>query len=432
MSRFKQLWSSFWRKDQGIGMIEAAILLPIFVMFIFAVMDFGNFMIVKNRIVSANQAIASAIQNNPTMTAGAWGSGSDLEKVIQNSLRDLWFKNGSYVGYTGVSVWASKTVPTIETATGWGTGKLWQNRDITNPWLSDSDPSNDNNAYYVGVYVWRGVPWVTPLPKFVNLENIDPDNLAFNAPNGRKAVGSFTFVTLGGISCPADQVVQSMTGGVGTCVPRDNNYSCASGQVLEKIVDGKPVCVAKDGTYTCASDQVLKEIRNDANGAAAVCVNRDGDFNCGDYQLVQKRVDNQLFCGDPRINYVCTGDQVLQATYATGPVLAVCVDKDHGGLSCLPGQVVTGVISGVPTCSAAPLPSYGVFGGMYAISTYHAEGQCQVGNPFTGGCTCPAWAPSVSGPFPMDSGRTYQTRGGGGGNVYITHRIIHHMYVCAK
>ena len=394
MSRFKQLWSSFWRKNQGVGMIETAILLPIFLMFVFAVMDFGNYMIVKNRIVSANQAIASAIQNNPTMTTGVWGSDTDLQKVIQNSLGNLWFKDGgAYIGYTGVAVWTSKTVPTVGSAPGWGTLALWENRDITNPWLSDSDPSNDNNAYYVGVYVWRGVPFLTPLPKLLNVAVGDPDDSEGTAPHGRKVAESFTILTLGGTSCPADQVLQSMTGGVGTCVARDNNYACESGQTLEKIVDGKPVCVAKDGTYTCASDQVLKEIKD----GAAVCVNRDRDFNCGSYQLLQKRVGNIEFCGDPRINYVCTGDQVLQATYTFG---AVCVDRDHGGLTCPSGNVVIGVINGIPQCGGEPAGwggSGNTVGGLFSFQ----GGGCHRGNPYVvvdglARCMCP---PGMHGEF---------------------------------
>ncbi len=230
MGCFKQAWSSFWRKNQGLGMIETAILLPIFLMFAFAVIDFGNYMIVKNRIVSANQAIASAIQNKPTMTV------SDLNVVIKNSFGDLdkvW---------TGTMVWASKTPPSSNEPLS--TQAWWAVRNFTNPWLSDGDSSNDNNAYYVGVFTWRGVPFLTPLPKILGLTIGDRGNISGDAPNGRKATESFTIVTLNNAGCPADQVLQSMTGGAATCVPRDRNYSCASGQTLQKIVDGKAVCVA--------------------------------------------------------------------------------------------------------------------------------------------------------------------------------------------
>jgi hypothetical protein len=259
MGCFKQAWSSFWRKNQGIGMIETALLLPIFLMFAFAVMDFGNYLIVKNRIVSANHAIASAIQNNPTMTTGGWGSATDLEKVIQNSLGDLWFKNGAYIGHTGVAIWASKKVPIKYDIPNYGISPMWENRNITNPWLSDSDPSNDNNAYYVGVFIMRGVPWVTPLPKLLNLAVADPDNNEGTAPHGRKIAESFTFVTLNNASCPADQVLQSMAGGGVTCVPRDNS-SCPAGQVLQSTTGGVVTCVPRDNNYLCTDGKILEKI----------------------------------------------------------------------------------------------------------------------------------------------------------------------------
>jgi hypothetical protein len=120
---------------------------------------------------------------------------------------------------------------------------MWEIRDLTNPWLSDTDPSNDNDAYYVGVRVWRGVPFLTPLPKLLGFDGSTPgfgdsEESKAGAPHGRKPADSFTFVTVNGGSCPADQVLQSMAGGgLVTCVPRDNNYLCAAGQTLEK--DGK-------------------------------------------------------------------------------------------------------------------------------------------------------------------------------------------------
>ena len=250
MPRFKQLWSSFWRKDQGLGMIEMALLLPIFLIFAFAVIDFGNYLIVKNRIVSANQAIASAIQNNPTMTTGEWGSSSDLEKVIQNSLGDLWFKDGVYIQYTGVAVWTSTTPPSLSTAPSEQDG--WLIRDIKNPWLSDADPSNDSNPYYVGVRVWRGVPFLTPLPKLLGFaDGVTPGfddsdhSREWGASNGRKVANSFTFVTLNDTTCPAGQVLERMTGRTPTCVDKDRaGTDCEVGKVVTGVKYGTPTCSA--------------------------------------------------------------------------------------------------------------------------------------------------------------------------------------------
>jgi hypothetical protein len=308
MSRFKQVWLSFWRKDQGIGMIETALLLPIFLMFTFAVMDFGNYLIVKNRIVSANQAIASAIQNNPTMTTGAWGSSTDLEKVIQNSLGNLWFNaSGGYIGYTGVSIWTSKTVPTVTSAPGWGSHAVWEQRNIKSPWLSDSDPSNDNNAYYVGVFVWRAVPFLTPLPKLLGLNDVlDEENLAGSAPNGRKVTAAFTVVTLNNASCPADQVLQSTTGGLVTCVPRDDS-SCPAGQVLQSTTGGVVTCVPRDNNYLCTDGKILEKIV-DGN---PVCVHLDLNRYRTRHKNAKYGTDTKTYdCPNEHwvIGFSCTGD----------------------------------------------------------------------------------------------------------------------------
>ena len=126
MGCFKQVWLSFYRQNRGFGMIETALLLPIFLMFAFAVIDFGNYMIVKNRIVSANQAIASAIQNNPTM------SETEFNTIVLNLLGDFLIKNGKLLKGTAAMAWTSKTPPSISTAPFWS-----KKADFTSPWLSD-------------------------------------------------------------------------------------------------------------------------------------------------------------------------------------------------------------------------------------------------------------------------------------------------------
>jgi hypothetical protein len=282
-------------------------------------------------------------------------SEEDLEKVKATSLGDI-------APFSSYAIWTSKTPPTVDSSpeqedATFSNGLIvsagssfWSQNDITNPWLADADPSNDNNAYYVSVFLYKGIHFLTPLPKLLGFTPANTAGFGVSAehPNGGKTAQVFTFVTLNNASCPADKVLQSKTGGLATCVPRDNDYLCADGQTLEKIVDGNPVCVAKDGTYTCASDQVLKEINN----GAAVCVNRDRDFNCGDIAALQKRVNGQEVCVNllPQ-NYVCQGDQVLQAVYSMGPV---CVDRDTGGLTCPSGNVVIGVINGIPQCGGIP------------------------------------------------------------------------------
>ena len=100
MSRLKPLWVSFWRKDQGLGMIEMALLMPMFLMFTFAIIDFGNYMIVKNRVVNATNAIATAIENNPTMTTSAYNDlDSVLSKIIATNMGEMTNKAGTSILY---------------------------------------------------------------------------------------------------------------------------------------------------------------------------------------------------------------------------------------------------------------------------------------------------------------------------------------------
>jgi hypothetical protein len=131
----------------------------------------------------------------------------------------------------------------------------------------------------------------------------------------------------------------------------------------------------------------------------------------------------------------CPDGQVLQSM--TGGS-ATCVARAPAGLSCASGQVVTAVTNGVPTCGAAPLPSYGVFGGMYTkkrrggpLSAPFLGQPCARENPFTGGCSCPGWAPRAYGPFSMDSGDIYTTCGGPNG-MCSTVTVMYDMYICIQ
>jgi Flp pilus assembly protein TadG len=247
MSRFKQVWSSFRRKDQGFGMIETALFLPMLLMFVFAVIDFGNYMIVKNRVVNATNAIATAIENNPTMTTSAYNDlNSVLSKIIATNMGEMTNKDG-----TSIAIWSSKDVPENPRKTKIpGTEDKDANyqftlRNLENPWLKDNDRSNDNNPYYVGVYVWRANPWLTPLPRLLKLNDVvDPTNIYGDAPYGRKGADAFIAVTLNNTTCPDGQVLQTVKGGTATCVARDANYSCPSGQFVTSSNNGIPTCSA--------------------------------------------------------------------------------------------------------------------------------------------------------------------------------------------
>jgi Flp pilus assembly protein TadG len=324
MSRFKQLWLSFWRKDQGLGMIEAAITLPLFLMITFGVIEFGNMFMARYQSRDVASAVGDYLQGNPS------ASSADLQTFVTNlgfgSLKNTGPGEDNNV-FTKIKIQSGKTMLTaaqFDALCSGGGVKNW-----ANPWLG-GDSADDKNDYYIHICYPYAYETITPLPELT--VGAVPETKTMN----NKALAYITKE----MSCPDGQVLQSMTGGAATCVARDNNYSCASGQTLEKIVDGNPVCVAKDGNYTCAAGQVLKEVRP----TGAVCESRDASYDCGAGKVLQKVQEGAAVC----VSVSCYGDQVLQATSAGG---AVCVDKDRGWYECPWGQFAYAIAYGVPYCA---------------------------------------------------------------------------------
>ena len=391
MSRLKHLWVSFWRKDQGLGMIEAAITLPLFLMITFGVIEFGNMFMARYQSRDVASAVGDYLQANPL------ASSADLQTFVTNlgfgSLKNTGPGQDNNV-FAKIKIKSEKTMLTAAQFDALCSGG--NVKSYANPWLG-GDPADDKNDYYIHICYPYTYNTITPLPD-LTVQAI-PETKTLNS----KALAYITKE----MSCPDGQVLQSFTGGAATCVARDRNYSCSSGQTLEKIIDGNPVCVAKDGNYTCNSGQVLKEVKD----GAAVCVDRDASFDCGTNQVLQKSVNGTATCVDMDKAYTCSGNSVLQATSVGG---AVCVDKDRGGQSCPGGQVVTGVTNGIPTCSNAPAIT-DVFGGSFGclveggsqepncIGGYAGQiaygsisfSACNIKNPFTYDCRCPSWAPKT-------------------------------------
>jgi hypothetical protein len=323
MSRLKHLWLSFWRKDHGLGMIEAAITLPLFLVITFGVIEFGNMYIARYQSQDVASSVGDYLQGNPS------ASSADLQTFVTNlgfgSLKNTGPGEDNSV-FTKIKIQSGRTILTaaqFDDLCSGGDVKNW-----ANPWLG-GDPADDKNDYYIHICYPYTYNTITPLPD-LTVQAI-PETKTMNSK-------ALVYITKE-ISCPDGQVLQSFTGGAATCVARDRNYSCASGQTLEKIVDGQPVCVAKDGDYTCASGQVLKEVRN----GSAVCVDRDASYDCGPGRVMQKSVNGTATC----VSVSCSGDQVLQATSAGG---AVCVDKDRGWYQCPSGQFAYATAYGVPYC----------------------------------------------------------------------------------
>jgi Flp pilus assembly protein TadG len=62
MSRFKHLWLSFWHKDQGLGMIEAAVTLPLFLIITFGVIEFGNMFMARYQARDVADVVADYLK----------------------------------------------------------------------------------------------------------------------------------------------------------------------------------------------------------------------------------------------------------------------------------------------------------------------------------------------------------------------------------
>ena len=328
MSRFKQVWVSFFRQSQGFGMIEAAVTLPLFLLITFGVMEFGNMYMARYQALEVASSVSDYLQANPS------ASSADLQTFVTNlgfgSLKNTGSGEDNNV-FATIKIQSEKTMMTAAQFDGLcseGGGKNW-----VNPWLG-GDPADDKNDYYIHICYPYTYNMITPLSGLTG--GMIPSTKTMNS----KALAYIA----GEISCPDNQVLQIFTGGSATCVARDGNYSCASGQTLEKIVDGNPVCVAKDGDYTCASGQVLSEVKD----GAAVCVNRDASYACVSGYVLKSVQNGSPTCVDMDQSYTCSGDSVLQATAATG---AVCVDKDKGRYTCPEGEFAYAIEKGVPSCS---------------------------------------------------------------------------------
>jgi hypothetical protein len=321
-------------------MIEAAILLPLFLVITFGVMEFGNMYMARYQARDVASSVRDYLQGNPS------ASSTDLQTFVTNlgfgSLKNTGPGEGNNV-FAKINIQSGTTMMTaaqFDTLCSGGGVKNW-----ANPWLG-GDAADDKNDYYIHICYPYTYNAITPLSNLTG--GALPETMVMKS----KALAYITKE----MSCPDGQVLQSFTGGSATCVARDRNYSCASGQTLEKIVDGNPVCVAKDGDYTCASGQVLKEVKD----GAAVCVDRDASYGCPWGQVLQNVNNGNPTCVDMDKAYTCSGDQVLQSTSAGG---AVCVDKDRGWYGCPWGQFAYAIANGVPYCAQvynAVKPSYSI------------------------------------------------------------------------
>jgi hypothetical protein len=158
MSRFKQVWLSFWRKDQGLGMIEAAITLPMFLMITFGVMEFGNMYMARYQARDVASSVGDYLQANPSASSG------DLQTFVTNlgfgTLKNTGPDQENNV-FTKIKIKSEKTMLTAAQFDALCSGG--DVKTYVNPWLG-GDPADDKNDYYIHICYPYTYNTITPLP----------------------------------------------------------------------------------------------------------------------------------------------------------------------------------------------------------------------------------------------------------------------------
>jgi hypothetical protein len=196
MSRFKQVWLSFWRKNQGLGMIEAAITLPLFLMITFGVVEFGNMYMARYQARDVASSVGDYLQGNPS------ASSADLQTFVTNlgfgSLKNTGPDQENNV-FAKIKIQSEKTMLTaaqFDTLCSGGGVKNWANRCL------GGDPADDKNDYYIHICYPYTYNTITPL------SDLTAGTIAETKTMNSKALAYITK------ECPAGQALTS----AGVCV----------------------------------------------------------------------------------------------------------------------------------------------------------------------------------------------------------------------
>jgi hypothetical protein len=258
MSRLKQLLLSFWCKDQGLGMVETAVTLPLFLLLTFGVMEFGSMYMNRYHARDIADAVGDYLQANPS------ASTTDLENFLAGlGLGTLKNINAGDV-YAKIKIKSATMMMTDQQLdqlceTG---GKSW-----TNPW-----PNGVLNRYYIHICYPYTHKSVTPLPKLTG--GVMPETRIIR---GAAVTSTYPMIT-----CPAGQFINN-SNGKPECTQLD--APCPSGQYLAGVIGTSGVCktpkvtVAPKGKTTskdtndCWGDTVMVGIKDKRHvGCAPIVV----------------------------------------------------------------------------------------------------------------------------------------------------------------
>ncbi len=234
MSRFKHLWLSFWRKDQGLGMIEAAITLPLFLVITFGVIEFGNMFMARYQARDIPVAVADYLKSKPSATS------KDLQDFVTNLgfgiLKNMQ-SGGKNNVYDKIRIKSEKTMKTATEFDDFCSGTAV--KEWTNPFLSDGDASNDKEPYYIHICYPYTYDTITPLP-----------DLTGGAIAETKTMNSKTVAYISNsISCPPGQILTGISHGKPDCGVYMPPYLCPEGEYLRGYYNGSPVCEKQRGNF---------------------------------------------------------------------------------------------------------------------------------------------------------------------------------------
>jgi hypothetical protein len=207
---------SFWRKDQGLGMIETAVALPLFLVFTFMVIDFGNLYLTYTQSRDFANEVGRFLQANPSI------SPADLESFVGNIERaSISTQRDTSSTLSRLKIQSEKTMKTDTQfdALCQSNVKTW-----SNPW-----PNNEPYLYYIHVCHSFDYTLITPLSRLSG--GVIPETRTIRA---KAIVSAYPPVT-----CPDGYFINNNSGR-----PECTKLTtpCPTGQYLVGVNGTTPIC----------------------------------------------------------------------------------------------------------------------------------------------------------------------------------------------
>jgi Flp pilus assembly protein TadG len=220
MSSFKYFVLSFWRKDQGLGMVEAAVTLPLLLLIIFGLIEFGNLYVSSYQTRDVADVVGDYLQANPSATPG------DLQTFVAGlglgTLKNTGINQENNI-YNNIKIQSTTSPMTASDFDRLCEGSV---KNWSNPW-----PSGSYSLYYIHVCYPYTYGAITPLSKLTGGVLSDTKVI-----RGKAIATTYPIVT-----CPAGQFLNNNSG---KPVCTQVNASCPVGRYMVRLVGTTPLCAA--------------------------------------------------------------------------------------------------------------------------------------------------------------------------------------------